>query len=206
LCLCALIPSLQTRTQLLLVIHRYEDRKSTNTGRLATECLLNSRVRVRAQVHSPDAALVFDPLTRPVVMFPHPGAIPLTGLQLDERPLILIVPDGTWRQASKMRARVPGLADLPNVCLPAGPTTAYRLRAESHDGGLATMEAIARAFGILEGAHVQHALERVFMAMVERTRWARGEIPTSQVSCGVPPGAVRHNPRELLRAPHSTPE
>ena len=47
LCVCTLIPRLVTRTRLLLVIHRAEDRKPTNTGRLAAECLVNSEVVVR---------------------------------------------------------------------------------------------------------------------------------------------------------------
>jgi hypothetical protein len=81
----------------------------------------------------------------------------------------------------------------------------YRLRTESHEAGLATIEAIARAMGILEGMHVQHALERVFRAMVERTLWARGEFATCDVSGGIPEGAARHDPRSgLARARPST--
>ncbi|HSO40373.1 MAG TPA: DTW domain-containing protein, partial [Labilithrix sp.] len=47
LCVCALIPKLATRTRLVLVMHRAEDRKPTNTGRLAAEAMPESRVVVR---------------------------------------------------------------------------------------------------------------------------------------------------------------
>jgi DTW domain-containing protein YfiP len=193
LCVCALIPRLETRTRLLLIIHRYEARKPTNTGQLAAACLINSSVLVRGYAGAPSAAPDFTD-TQPVLLFPAAEATPLTAAAGVARRVTLIVPDGTWRQAARVRARVPGLADVPCLTLPAGPNSAYGLRSESHDGGLATIEAIARAFGILEGPHVQQAIERVFLAMVERTRWARGEISAEQVSSGIPNGAVRHDP------------
>ena len=67
----------------------------------------------------------------------------------------------------------------------------YRLRTEAHDRGLATIEAIARAMGILEGDHVQRALEHVFRAMVDRTLWSRGEVQTADVVGGIPDGITR---------------
>jgi DTW domain-containing protein YfiP len=89
---------------------------------------------------------------------------------------------------------MPALADVPMVTLPAGPPSVYRLRHEEHIGGLATMEAIARALGILDGHAVQVALERVFRIMIERTLWARGEIDAADVVDGLPEGALRHDP------------
>lgn len=201
LCICALLPSpkLATRTRLVLVIHRYEDRKPTNTGRLATECLANSEVIVRGHESSPSAPLAIDASSQPLLLFPprDEAATPLPELArvLDGRPVTLIVPDGTWRQASKVRKRVPGLRDVPCVSLPRGARSIYRLRAEAHDDGLATIEAIARAFGILESADVEGALDLVFRAMVERTLWSRGLVATADVTGGVPDGAMRHDPR-----------
>jgi DTW domain-containing protein YfiP len=193
LCVCALIPRLETRTHLLLVIHRYEARKPTNTGQLAAACLANSTLLVRGHEGVPSAAPTFAN-RQPLLLFPHEAAAPLTAAHAGDRPVTLIVPDGTWRQAARVRARVPGLSSVPCVTLPAGALSTYGLRAESHDGGLATIEAIARAFGILEGPEIQRAIERVFTAMVERTRWARGEISASEVSTGIPEGALRHDP------------
>jgi DTW domain-containing protein YfiP len=195
LCLCALIPRLETRTRLLLIIHRFEDRKSTNTGRLGSECLVNSEVLVRGHRDQPTAPLSFGAETRPLLLFPHPDATPLDVLTRDERAVTLIVPDGNWRQASRVRSRVPGLSDVPCVYLPEGAASSYRLRAESHSGGLATVEAIARAFGLLEAPEIQAAIESVFDAMVERTLWSRGAIASGDLRHGVPEGALRHLPR-----------
>jgi DTW domain-containing protein len=196
LCVCPLMPSprLATRTRLVLVIHRFEDRKPTNTGRLAAECLANSEVIVRGHASEPTPPFFCDAGSRPLLLFPYESATPLPELLdgLDaRRPVTLIVPDGNWRQASKVRNRVAGLKDVPCVSLPAGEPSVYRLRAEAHETGLSTVEAIARALGLLEGEPVQRALERVFRAMVERTLWSRGSVATSEVTGGIPEGTQR---------------
>ena len=80
------------------------------------------------------------------------------------------------------------------VSLPDGPETAYHLRRETKDGGLATAEAIARAFGVLEGPEVQRELERVFRLMVERTLFSRGLLARDSVTGGVPDDVVQHRP------------
>ncbi len=196
LCVCALIHPIATRTKLILVIHRAEVRKPTNTGLLATQLLSNSEVLVRGHEGKPSPPLELDSRSQPILLFPHENeATPLVRPpDIDDRPVTLIVPDGNWRQASKVRARVPGMRDVPCAMLPAGAPSTYRLRSEAHPLGLATIEAIARAMEILEGRHVRDALEKVFSVMVERTLWVRGSIADEEVSGGVPDGATRHDP------------
>lgn len=192
LCICALVPRVETRTRLVLVMHKDERKKPTNTGLLAARSLVNSEVHIRGVEGSAELAIGWEPSSEPVLLFPHEGAEVLTP---QGRPITLIVPDGNWRQAAKMRARVRGLKDIRCAVLPPGPPTEYRLRFEAHPGGLATMEAIARAFGILEGPAVQAALEKIFRTMVERTLWVRGALPTSEVTDGIPAGVEQHDPR-----------
>ena len=194
LCMCALIPRIATRTRLLLIMHRFEDRKATNTGRLATQCLSNSAVLVRGHAGSPSEPLYFGADTRPLLLFPHDGALPLPSFD-DGPPVTLIVPDGNWRQASRVRKRVPGLEHIPCVALPATKPSRYQLRAEVREHGLATCEAIARAFGILEGPQVEIAIERAFAAMVERTLWARGQLARHQLTSALAEHVQRHDPR-----------
>jgi DTW domain-containing protein YfiP len=204
LCVCALIPRLETRTRVVLFIHRFEHRKPTNTGLLAASCLVASEVHVRGGESDRAAPFVCPAGSRALVLFPYEGAIPLDQIERTEEPVTLVVPDGSWRQASKVYKRVPGLAGLPCVSLPPGPRSTYRLRTEAHAAGLSTIEAIARALGILEGPDVQSALEGVFLAMVERTLWARGEVSRAAVTSGVPEGARRHDPRSGLARPASS--
>ncbi len=193
LCVCALMPSppLATRTRLVLIIHRFEERKPTNTGRLAAACLAASEVLVRGHAGEPSPPFIAPAGTRPLLLFPADDAIALDQLPPSPDPVTLIVPDGTWRQAQRVRTRVPGLRDVPCVVLPPGEPSRYRLRHEPRGGGLATIEAIARAFELLEGAHVRAALERVFHAMVDRTLWSRGALDAADVTGGVPAGVSR---------------
>ncbi len=199
ICVCALIPTLTTRTRLLLLIHRDEERKPTNTGRLAHLCLPNSEIVRRGDRGAPEPKLSWEPDSQPLLVFPHDDATPLATWASGGAKVTLIVPDGTWRQAFKARKRVPGLRDVPCVSLPEGAPTLYRLRSERHEGGLATMEAIARALGVLEGAPIERALVALFRTMIERTLWVRGQLAAEDVTGGIPEGALRHNPRSGAR-------
>jgi DTW domain-containing protein YfiP len=191
--MCADLPRLRTRAEVVLVIHHIEDRKSTNTGRLALACLASGRVVVRGDRSAAPSALVPEG-TEPLVLFPHDDAEPLTPRAPDAPPVTLVVPDGSWRQAWKVRGRTPELAGARAVTLPPGPPSRYRLRAEAHPNALSTVEAVARALGILEGPDVQASLERAFDAFVERTLWVRGELDDEEVASGLPPRAQRHDP------------
>lgn len=157
----------------MVYVHRDEIRKPTNTGVLAARCVAGSEVIVRGVEGEASEPFAARAGTRPVLLFPAEDAVSLDTL-VEGPPVTLVVPDGTWRQAQRVRARVPGLAEVPCAVLPPGPPTRYRLRSEPREGGLATMEAIARALGLLEGPAVQAAIERVFEAMVAHTLSVRG--------------------------------
>ncbi|HEY1101530.1 MAG TPA: DTW domain-containing protein, partial [Myxococcota bacterium] len=121
-----------TSTELLLLLHRDEERKPTNTGQLAARVLKNSRVVVTGDVQRPLPSPLFDEARRPLLLFPADDAVELRSLverrvdDGDTRPVTLVVPDGTWRQAAKARARIAGLSTATCVTLPPGPTTTYR--------------------------------------------------------------------------------
>jgi DTW domain-containing protein YfiP len=198
LCICALVPRLATRTRLELIVHYREERKPTNTGQLAARCLERSSISIVGDRDRPleRAAPTEDEL--PLLLFPADDAVSITQFAGSERPIVLVVPDGNWRQASKFRKRIPGLAAMPCVVLPDTGPTDYRLRAEPHEGGLATFEAIARALCILEGdagPAIEREMLAVFRVMVERTLWLRGAVSDAEVTGGVPAAAIARNPR-----------
>jgi DTW domain-containing protein YfiP len=189
LCICSLIPSLATRHRLVLLVHYREARKPTNTGQLAARCLVGSRVEIVGDRARPLRAPLVEPNEQAVVLYPSEDAVPILELAASGAPLTVIVPDGNWRQAAKMGRRVPGLDRIPRVTLGDSPPTEYRLRAEPHIDGLATIEAIARAWRTLErdaGAAIEAAMLHVFRVMVSRTLWLRGALPAAQVIDGLP--------------------
>lgn len=179
-CLCALVPRLHTRTRLTVAIHYREARKPTNTGQLAARCVVGSQVVVVGDQAHPLALAPPGPHEQPLLLFPHETAVSIERYAGSPRPVALYVPDGNWRQASKMRRRLPGFEQMPCVTLPVAGASEYHLRSEPRDGGLATLEAIARALGILEGdggPAVEAAMLAVFRVMVERTLRLRGVAP-----------------------------
>ena len=185
-CICQNLVVLETCTRLVLVMHRREVNKTTNTGYLATVMMPETRVLIRGHLEAPPSYEgVGDETRQTILLFPTQEATPLCGdeLKADGRPVTLVVPDGSWRQASKVTFRVPELESLPRRCLPAGPPSRYRLRREPHPQGLATFEAIARAMGIIEGEGVERAMMRAFDAMVD------GTLETRYGPTLCPPGA-----------------
>jgi DTW domain-containing protein YfiP len=173
-CICALVPSLAPSTRLALLVHYREARKPTNTGLLAARALDGSTIGIIGDRDRPLELPIVRPGERGVLLFPADDAVPIAAIG---RADVLVVPDGNWRQASKLRARVPGLAALPCAFLPDAPPTAYRLRSEPRAGGLATLEAIAHALRVLEGDRgpaIADALLALMRVMVERTLASRG--------------------------------
>ena len=141
-------------------------------AKVAARCLLGSKVLEHGRRDRPLERPDFGNTT-PVLLFPADSATPLSAVK---GPVTLVVPDGTWTQAIRMGRRIPWIADLPRVALPeSDDKTTYLLRSSERPGGLGTMEAIARAFGILEGADVQAKLDHIFRLFVERTLAARGQ-------------------------------
>ncbi len=198
LCICDLVPTLETRTRLALLVHYREARKPTNTGQLAARCIPRSSIAIVGDLDRPlDLPVVRDGELG-LVLSPDDDAVSIERYANVDQPVVLVVPDGTWRQAGKMRRRVPGLADLPCVTLPETAASTYRLRAEPRSGGLATLEAIAHALRILEGergAEIEAALLSVFHVMVERTLWLRGALRDGEVIGGIPAAAAAKDPR-----------
>lgn len=196
LCICDRIPRLATRSRLALLLHHREVGKPTNTGRLAASCMPNSSVTVFGERDVVAALPAIGADEQPLLLYPADDAVSIAEYA-HGKPVVLFVPDGSWRQAHKMRRRIAGLAEVPCVTLPDAGRTTYRLRSENREGGLATLEAIANAFGILEpdGAAIEAAMLEVFRIMVDRTLWLRGQLGDDEVTGGLPQAARDANPR-----------
>lgn len=102
-CLCALIPQLQSRTRVLILQHPEESRHALNTARLAVLGLVNGELQVGEQF-ADLASWLADPAYQACLLFPGDDAQPLATVasSASERPLLLVVPDGTWRKARKL--------------------------------------------------------------------------------------------------------
>jgi DTW domain-containing protein YfiP len=173
LCLCADVPSISTRTELLIIRHHKETLKSTNTARMAALALPRCRIvsygspgqRFDASVlEAPDTWLLFPDAQQE----PEPGAPP---------PGRLIVLDGSWGQARRMVQRVPALRRMPGLKLPPPKPDTRRLRRPPHPDGMSTLEAIAGALAYLEGEDVARPLYALHERMIDRVLASRGRMP-----------------------------
>ncbi|SDH42334.1 DTW domain-containing protein YfiP [Pseudomonas flavescens] len=175
-CLCALIPDLDSRTGILVLQHPDEVDHALNTANLAVLGLRNARLRVGERFDDLPAWLA-SPYYRSCLLFPGDDAQPLSRLveDADDRPVRLVIPDGTWRKARKLLHLNPALAALPRVGLEHVPPSRYRLRKAPMQGSLSTLEAIVAALNVLEAPADYRALLKPFDALIEGQIAAMGE-------------------------------
>lgn len=191
LCICDLIPRHELRTRVTLLIHATEIRKPSNTGRLANLCLPNSEIRLRGDRDGTplDLSGLEDDQYETWLLTLSDRSEEITPELVGAltKPVRLLVPDGTWSQASRLGSKLSRqLPNVKHVKLRAEKPSEYRLRTEHHPDGMATFEAIARALGILEGAGVQASMEKIFRIMTDRVMWVRGKISADEVLGGIP--------------------
>ena len=191
-CLCSVCPEIALGTRVVVVMHAGEFDKPSNTGRLASLCLPNSEIRLRGVYKGPPLSLdgLVDDEYETWMLCLSDRSEELTPAVVAQasKPVRLLVPDGTWAQASRtgsMLARqLP--SSVRHVKLGLGAPSEYRLRSEHLAEGLATFEAIARALGMLEGAEVEARLMDLFRVMTDRVLFQRGKLARDQVRGGLP--------------------
>lgn len=182
LCLCDVVPRIELRTRICLLIHHRELSRNSNTGLLALRALVNSEMRIRGEGReSLNLKNLLTPAYRTYLFFPSSDAVELDeALVAQERtPMQLIVPDGTWRQASKTYLRCPELRKLTRVKIGTAGDSSFQLRTQSRPEGMATLQAIAYALGVIEGNPVRAELMKLYHAKIERALIGRGILRKS---------------------------
>ncbi|HEY3447082.1 MAG TPA: tRNA-uridine aminocarboxypropyltransferase [Myxococcales bacterium] len=157
-CYCAQLPSVRTRTRVVLLQHPRESRVPIGTARMASLCLTGSQFFVGLDF-SADARLqasLADPACPAALLFPGEDAVDLAA-KPPAGPITLVVVDGTWSQAKKLLTLNPAIAALPRYALDAAGSE-YGLRRAPQADHISTLEAVAHALGILEGPETREAL------------------------------------------------
>jgi DTW domain-containing protein len=178
LCICDLTPHLQLKTKICLVVHAKELRRTTNTGRLALRALANSEMRIRGETNEAlDLSDLLIPEYRTFLLYPSDEAVDLSPdlIDQDSRPIQFIVPDGNWRQASKVHYRHHELKNILRVKVPSAKSL-QQMRLETKAEGMATLEAIAEALGLIEGKKVRDELMNFYNAKLQNTLIGRGVV------------------------------
>lgn len=163
-CLCAEVPTIATRTRIVIVRHHLERFRSSNSGRLANLALTNSAIVEHGGNGGP---AVMPDLAGAWLLYPE--GEPAHSAP-DPAPEQLIVLDATWSQARRMYRKLGALRGLPILRLPDDPMPRARLRESPGPGRVSTIEAIARALRLLEGEPAAAALEQLFQVAVARAQ------------------------------------
>jgi|TARA_R110000851_G_scaffold278768_1_gene431971 DTW domain-containing protein YfiP len=155
-------------TRVLILQHPEEDRHPFNTGRLAALSLRNCDLWIGEQFSGLSEELA--KFSSVYLLFPGESAKtpPALAEHAATKPTLLIVPDGTWRKASKILYANPQLESLPRVTLGPGNPSRYRIRKAPKPEAVATIEAIVRTLEVWEPANDFSSVLNPFEVMVEQ--------------------------------------
>ncbi len=183
---------------MVLVPHRVEWRQASNTARVAHLTLTNTELAVWGRRDAPldVSTLAGSSDVRTVLLFPSEGAPPLA--PTDDRPVRLIVPDGTWRQARRITRRLSLLPGIERARVVAAPQR--HLRKPPTADRLGTGEAIAAALEALGEIDAAAKLRDAVRTMVDRALFVRGQITPEQVR-----GGISTEARRALSTPRGEP-
>ncbi len=177
LCVCESIKPISVRTNISLVVHVSELTLTSNTAWFIKQMMPDqSEIYIRG-----DQFTKFTPdkiLERPgqqLFLFPSEDSVELNAdfLKAHPGPHHLVVPDGKWTQAIKVRNREPEFKKMMAVKLPPGILAEYELRKARHPEWVSTYESVAHALGILESQRIRDDLMTFFRAWVKRTMYNR---------------------------------
>jgi DTW domain-containing protein YfiP len=193
-CYCASIPSINNRTEVLILQHMRERFHPFNTARIVQRALANSTLLVD---HTAQLAERLCLKPRAALLYPGADAKLLTDVAPDERPDQLVILDGTWHHAKTLLRDIPALAALPRFRLAPAAPSRYRIRREPSDVALSTVEAIIAALGALEPETPGFdRLMAAFNTMVERqlahpkAEYGRCKNTRRRRACGNIPFAI----------------
>lgn len=150
-CLCKWRPQFYSRCEFILLMHRDEVFKPTNSGRLIAD-VFPQQTHVFCWSRTEPApellALLADASRRCVIVFPadaNEGAAQprelLSSLPDDDKITTFILLDGTWKQSGRMFHLSRWLETIPCVVLPEALVRGYAVRKSHQEHYLSTAEA-----------------------------------------------------------------
>lgn len=170
-CLCPRVRPVDTRTHFIFLQHATEACKPSNTLRVAVLALKRCEVRPYGDKAT---ALATDDLSLPGTWLLFPGGDGPSAPASPWPPERLVVLDGSWSQARRMLHRLPVLRALPRLGLE--PAKERRSLRAAPEGGMSTLEAVARAVAHFEGPERAEPLDELHALMIERVVASRGYL------------------------------
>ncbi|WP_160152540.1 tRNA-uridine aminocarboxypropyltransferase [Microbulbifer sp. ALW1] len=138
----------EASVEFVLLMHRKELFKPTNTGRLIVDVFPNTRVYLWNRLEAPEELkeLLRDPQRECFVVFPGEDSVEnprkvVQSLPATAKKITLIVLDGTWKQCSRMVGLSRWLDGTPCLSLPKTLVKSYAVRDSGRSDRFSTAEA-----------------------------------------------------------------
>ncbi|HSC69580.1 MAG TPA: DTW domain-containing protein [Cellvibrio sp.] len=171
-CICPWRPELSARCEFILLMHRDEVFKPTNTGRLIAD-ILPQQTHVfcwsRTEPSGELLDLLNDPGRRCVIVFPadanESGSSQralVNDVADDGRVVTFILLDGTWKQSGRMFHLSRWLEAIPCVVLPDVLVRGYAVRKSHQEHYLSTAEAAGLCLDMASEIEVAEVLRAYF--------------------------------------------
>lgn len=166
-CLCQKITAMSLNTSVSIVMHHREEHLASNTGRLAKLSMSQCQIFLRGRPDQTlDMSQVLERPGRPLFLYPCEDAVDISEFKPEDGPYHLIVPDGSWRQAKRVKKREPSLDRVPSIKISPHTTARYLLRKAPRPEFLSTYEAIACCLQHFEGSFVYQQLMDYFDLLI----------------------------------------
>ena len=184
--MCALRPSVQTRSGVCLLMADIEALKPTNTGWLIADLVPDTFAFgwARTEIDPALPALLSDPQWQPYVVFPGEYAaqervvqkIAPADEQPGKRPLFILL-DATWTEARKMFRKSPYLDHLPVLSLKPEQISQYKLRRSHRDDHFCTSEVAALCLNLAGEQLAEQTLTAYLDVFTHHYLQARNQLP-----------------------------
>lgn len=184
LCICEERPAVSLPFSFLVVQHRREKHKPTNSVRPLRHILPDTQLihyAVRGETFDP--APLVAPSKKYCLLFPEsedtPSPQKVTALDPGDT---LVVLDGTWSQCSRMRKKIPALLNMPTLDLKVTRASGWGIRHTLDPNRLSTFEAVTAA--IAQSGHQEPAerMLRYFLELAKRMQLMRGTARPSETA------------------------
>ncbi len=157
-----------TPHSILVLQHPRAARAPFGTVRILQQALPRVTVRVGTDFTHDDCvrAALSEPLHQPIVLFPRKNAKPLQQFA-GERPLTLIVVDGTWTLANSIVRKNRWLDKLASYRVATPRLSIFRLPSQPSVEHVSTLEAVAEALTLLQdNSQIHEILTTALRAMI----------------------------------------
>ena len=183
-CICAWRPRVQSRCEFVLLMHRDEVFKPTNTGRLVADVLPHQTHAFcwsRTQPSPALLALLSDTNRQCYIVFPaevsqagQASRPVFTEIPVSEKIPTFILLDGTWKQSGRMFHLSRWLDAVACVCLPEVLLRGYAVRKSHQENYLSTAEAAALCLQMSNEQQASDVLLQYFQLFNEHYLATRG--------------------------------